>query len=104
MDNNVNNTGNQTPGKAVAALILGIASIVTSCGGLGLICAIIDLVLCGQLGNEYPELPQQAKVGKILGIIGLVLSIIALIVWIVWIIVGVTTGVALFDAFNSSYY
>ena len=30
MDNNVNNTGNQTPGKAVAALILGIASIVTS--------------------------------------------------------------------------
>lgn len=101
MDNNVNNTGNQTPGKAVAALILGIASIVTSCGGLGLICAIIDLVLCGQLGNEYPELPQQAKVGKVLGIIGLVLSIIALIVWI---IVGVTTGVAVSDAFNASYY
>ena len=101
MDNNVNNTGNQTPGKAVAALILGIASIVTPCGGLGLIPAIIALVLCSQLSNEYPELPQQAKVGKILGIIGLVLSIIALIVWI---IVGVTTGVALSDALNSSYY
>ena len=81
-------------------MILGIASIVTSCGGLGLICAIIDLVLCGQLGNEYPELPQQAKVGKVLGIIGLVLSIIALIVWI---IVGVTTGVALTDALTSYY-
>lgn len=83
MDNNVNNTGNQTPGKAVAALILGIASIVTSCCGVGLIPAIIALVLCGKLGNEYPELPKQAKAGKILGIIGLVLSIIAIIVWIV---------------------
>ena len=66
-----------------------------------MICAIIDLVLCGKLGNEYPELPQQAKVGKILGIIGLILSIIAIIVWI---IVMVTTGVAISGAMDSYYY
>ena len=42
----------KAPGKAIAALILGIASLLTGCGGVGLICAIIDLVLCSQLSNS----------------------------------------------------
>lgn len=90
-----------TPGKAIAALILGIASIVFGCGGVGLICAIIDLVLCGQLGKEYPELPKQAKVGKVLGIIGLVLGIIGLIVIAIMTATGVIAGLA---GSSSSYY
>lgn len=85
---------NQTPGKAIAALILGIASIVFGCGGVGLICSIIDLVLCSQLSNEYPELPQQAKVGKVLGIIGLVLSILAVIVIIALAATGILAGMS----------
>ncbi|CCY57689.1 putative uncharacterized protein [Clostridium sp. CAG:632] len=84
----------KAPGKAIAALILGIASLLTGCGGVGLICAIVDLVLCSQLSKEYPELPKQAKVGKVLGIIGLILGIIGLIVIIAMAATGAIAGLS----------
>lgn len=90
---------NKTPGKAVACLILGICSIVFACGGIGLVCSIVTLVLSGQLTKELGELPSQAKVGKVLAIIGLVLAVLAVIFWIVMAIVGVAAG-----ASSYSYY
>lgn len=91
MDNNQvtpTNDGEKTPGKAIACLILGICSIVFSCGGIGLICAIIGLVLNGQLAKEMGEVPQQAKIGKILCIVGLVLTVIAVIALIIMSVAG----------------
>ena len=82
-----NQPAQQTPGKAIACLILGICSIVFSCSGIvGLVCGIIDLVLSKKLVSEVAELPGQAKVGKTLGIIGLIISIIGILVWVVWFI------------------
>lgn len=85
MDNS-NYEVQQSSGKGVACLILGICSIVFSCGGIvGIVCAIISMVLSKQMA-AVAELTGPAKVGKILGIIGLVMSILGLLFWVLWFI------------------
>lgn len=79
----------QTPGKAVASIILGIVSIVCSCSGLiSLVCSIIGLVLCGQMKRELQGLPGTGKAGMALNIIGLVLGIFGILFWLILILFG----------------
>lgn len=78
-----------TPGKAIASLLLGIASIAFTCTGiLSLICSIIGLVLSSQLKREVQEMPGVGKAGKVLNIIGLVLGILGILFWLILILFG----------------
>ena len=88
MNNEVytNNEEPKTPGKAIACLILGI-------------CAIISLVLNGQLTKELGEVPQVAKVGKILSIIGIILEVLVIIGVVIFVIVAAAGA-----ASSYSYY
>ena len=101
MNNEVytNNEEPKTTGKAIECLILGICSIVFSCGGVGIICAIISLVLNGQLTKELGEVPQVAKVGKILSIIGIILEVLVIIGVVISVIVAAAGA-----ASSYSYY
>jgi hypothetical protein len=73
-----------TSGFAVAALVLGIASIVTClCYGVpSLICGILALVFHSNAmrdiysGSVAPESASMARAGRICGIIGLVLAVL----------------------------
>ena len=60
------------------SLVLGICSIVFSCGILGVIPGIIAIVL----GNKNTQYDKKAKVGMILGIVGSVLSLISIVIWL----------------------
>lgn len=64
--------------SGIPSLVLGICSIVFSCGILGVIPGIIAIVL----GNKNAQYDKKAKVGMILGIVGSVLSLISIIIWL----------------------
>ena len=66
----------------VAALVLGICSVVFSGSGIiGIILAIIGLVLAKKSDPE----DKKVKAGKILSIIGLILSILGIIAFLITI-------------------
>jgi len=81
----------QNAPNAVAALVLGICSIVFGCFFIGLICGIIGLVLAKKGTVAYNEAPDQytgegmLKAGKITSIIGIVLSALGIIYWVIWV-------------------
>lgn len=64
--------------SGIPSLVLGICSIVFSCGILGVIPGIIAIVL----GNKNTQYDKKAKVGMILGIVGSVLSLISIVIWL----------------------
>lgn len=64
--------------SGIPSLVLGICSIVFSCGILGVIPGIIAIVL----GNKNAQYDKKAKVGMILGIVGSVLSLISIVIWL----------------------
>ena len=67
---------NQKNGKAVAALVLGIVSLLGLCIPLaGIICGIIAIILAVMAKKEGSTDGKQ-KAGMILGIIGIVISIV----------------------------
>lgn len=68
---------------AIWSLIMGIASLVCSCCGGGLIWGILGVVFSNISKKNNEDGAGMAKAGKIMGIIGIVLSVIAAIVWIV---------------------
>lgn len=80
-------------GMAIAAMVLGICSILFSAGVLtGLVCAILALVFAGKVKKQTPEELQNPNRGfmlaaKICGIVGLVFSILFLILWIIYVII-----------------
>lgn len=80
---------NQSNGKATAALVLGIVSLLGICVPiLGIILGIIAIVMAGMAKKEgYTEGKQKA--GLILGIIGIVVSIV---MWIVNIFILTSGG------------
>ena len=84
----------QTNGKAIAALVLGIASIVLACYGIGLLPGIPAIILGRMSGREIEEGNGTgdglAKAGLITGIIGVVLSVFGLLYLILVIVAGVT--------------
>lgn len=76
-------------GKATAALVLGIVSVVFAFLSpiVGLICGIIAIVMSNKARNEG-YIGGAQKAGKILGIVGLVICIIMFVL-------GIVVGVAL---------
>lgn len=70
----------KNPPYSIAALVLGICSIVFSCAFVGLVCGIIGLVLSGNGFKAYRLNPDDysgtgmLQAGKITSIIGIVLG------------------------------
>lgn len=69
--------------QAILALVLGILSIITSCGGIGLIFGILAIVFAVLDKNNNGEGNKLASAGKITGIIGTSLSVIAGIIGLI---------------------
>ncbi len=84
-------TKQNAPGS-VAALVLGICSIVFSCGVVGLILGIIGLVQAKKANNAIQENPSldgagMAKAGKITSIIGIVFAALSLFYYVVFVLI-----------------
>lgn len=80
MQTNVNPIQEKSPmSSGIPSLVLGICSIVFSCGILGVIPGIIAIVL----GNKNAQYDKKAKAGMILGIVGSVLALISIVIWLV---------------------
>ena len=79
--------------KGTQILVLGILSIVLSCGVIGLVLGIITMVQSKPVLAEIDANPaaynnrQQVNIGRILGIVGLIIGIVSIIFWIIYIIV-----------------
>lgn len=95
-------SGEQTSGKAIASMVLGIVSIVT-CMGYGIIgmpCAIIAIVLAKkarlaiQAGTAPPSSQGMATAGKVCGIVGVVLNSIGLLFlgFYILVMIGLIAG------------
>ncbi|MBO4613999.1 MAG: DUF4190 domain-containing protein [Bacteroidales bacterium] len=89
---------------AVAAMVLGICSIVFGCMFVGLICGIIGLVLAKKGTEAYNEAPDQytgegmLKAGKITSIIGIILSALYIVYWIIWVAILGTAYASLWSS------
>ncbi|MBQ6277136.1 MAG: DUF4190 domain-containing protein [Bacteroidales bacterium] len=76
---------------AVAAMVLGICSIVFGCMIVGLVCGIIGLVLAKKGTDAYNAAPDQftgdgmLKAGKITSIIGIILSALGIVYCVIWV-------------------
>ncbi|MBO7570726.1 MAG: DUF4190 domain-containing protein [Bacteroidales bacterium] len=76
---------------AVAALVLGICSIVFGCMIVGLVCGIVGLVLAKKGTEAFNAAPDQyagdgmLRAGKITSIIGIILSALGIIYWVIWV-------------------
>ncbi|WP_303129821.1 DUF4190 domain-containing protein [uncultured Ruminococcus sp.] len=80
----------QKNGKATAALVLGIISLIGICIPIaGIICGIIAIILAVMAKKEGSTDGKQ-KAGMILGIIGIVISII---MWIVNAVILAGSGI-----------
>lgn len=87
----------QKNGKATAALVLGIISLIGICIPIaGIICGIIAIILAVMAKKEGSTDGKQ-KAGMILGIIGIVISII---MWIVNAVILAGSGIL--DQISSS--
>lgn len=87
----------QKNGKATAALVLGIISLIGICIPIaGIICGIIAIILAVMAKKEGSTDSKQ-KAGMILGIIGIVISII---MWIVNAVILAGSGIL--DQISSS--
>lgn len=89
---------------AVAAMVLGICSIVFGCMFVGLICGIVGLVLAKKGTEAYNEAPDQytgdgmLKAGKITSIIGIILSALYIVYWIIWVAILGTAYASLWSS------
>ncbi len=92
MDSNYNNgmdvKNNDNGNKGLLSLIMGIISILFSCGVVGIIPGIVAIVS----GSENKRSDTKAKTGLVLGIIGTILSVIGIIVWIIVWAAAVVAG------------
>lgn len=91
-------------GLAVAAMVLGICSVVMG----SLVCAILALVFSSRVKGHYPNgnlgpNTTYVKVGKICGAVGLGISIFAIVLIIVCLILLVTNGTIDY-LYNYPYY
>lgn len=80
---------------AIWSLIMGIASLVCSCCGGGLLWGILGVVFASSSKKNNEDGDGMAKAGKIMGIIGIVATVVIAIVYIVMI----AMGVASFDSY-----
>ncbi len=95
---------NQNAPYAVAALVLGICSIVFGCMFVGLVCGIVGLVLAKKGTDAYNEAPDQftgdgmLKAGKITSIIGIILSALYIVYWVIWVAILGTAYASLWSS------
>ncbi|MBR3968874.1 MAG: hypothetical protein IKJ93_04720 [Clostridia bacterium] len=93
------NTGFPGEGKGIAALVMGILSLINSLSGFGIVFAVIGIVL-GSLGVKesvaFGFENDMGKIGKILSIIGLIISVICLAIITVCLIINFNYFSAMF--------
>lgn len=91
---------------AVAALVLGICSLLFGCFFVGFICGIVGVVLAKKGLAEYnlhPELYGGAgmlNAGKIMSVIGIVFGAIYIVYYIIAACVIGSVGFSMFDLFS----
>lgn len=93
--------------NAVAALVLGILSLITSCMFIGLVLGIIGMVLGGKAKQVYNSAPTEytgygmANAGWVMSLIGTILGAIYTIYWL--IAVAILGGAGIWAASNMWY-
>lgn len=93
----------QNAPHAVAALVLGICSLVFGCFFVGLVCGIIGVVLAKKGMTEYNANPDlyggygMLNAGKIMSIIGIVLGSLYTLYYIIFVAIIGTAGFAWLD-------
>lgn len=91
---------------AVAALVLGICSLVFGCFFVGFVCGIVGVVLAKKGLTEYNLHPEQytgagmLNAGKIMSIIGIVFGAIYIVYYIIAVCIIGAAGFSLFDMFG----
>ena len=98
----------QTAPHSVAGMVLGILSIVLSCGFVGLILGIIGLVQSKKAQAALAANPELggagfAKAGKICSIVGIIIGAIAIVYWIIYFAVIIPAAIDSVDAYNYDY-
>jgi len=86
----------------VAALVLGICSILFGCFFVGFICGIIGLVLANKGLAAYQSNPGEGmlRAGKVTSIIGIVFGSIYVIYYIIAVVILGTAGFAWLEWMN----
>lgn len=93
----------KTAPNSVAALVLGICSIVFGCFFVGLICGIIGLIMAKNGLNSYNSSPEEydgngmLKAGKITSIIGIVLGSLYIIYYIFAVLIIGSTALSFME-------
>ena len=84
MGNNELNNSGQTDGLAIASLVLGIASIITTCciTYVGIVCGIVGIVLAVQSNKKQKS--GLATAGLVCSIIGIAIAVICIIITLVF--------------------
>lgn len=88
---------------AVAALVLGICSLVFGCFFVGLVCGIIGVVLAKKGMNVYNSNPSlyggygMLNAGKITSVIGIVFGSLYIVYYIIFVAIIGTAGFGMFE-------
>ena len=104
------NPPKKNDGKAVAGLILGIVSIVSSCSGSGVLFGILGIVFSCMSRKEAKNNPNGttgnsglSTGGLICSIIGILISVIMILVTMVGMVSGMLDSGSTFDSSYDSY-
>ncbi|MCL2176675.1 MAG: DUF4190 domain-containing protein [Firmicutes bacterium] len=82
----------ETPGKAIAALILGILSIVS----FGLLTGIPGMIIARQQNNEQPH--EMATIGFWLSLVGTILSVVGILILVGYLLFLLLLAIGLSNA------
>ena len=99
-------TQKQNAPYAVAALVLGICSLLFGCFFVGLVCGIIGLVLANKGLATYNANPAaysgfgMLKAGKVTSILGIIFGAIYVVYYIVAVAILGSAGLAWLDMFS----
>jgi len=93
----------QTAPYAVAALVLGICSLLFGCIFVGFVCGIVGVVLANKGIATYNQTPDQytgygmLKAGKITSVLGIVFGAIYLVYYVIAVVILGAAGFAWLD-------
>ncbi len=99
-------TQKQNAPYAVAALVLGICSLVFGCFFVGIVCGIVGLVLANKGLAAYNSQPESysglgmLKAGKITSILGIVFGAIYVVYYVIAVAILGSAGLAWLDMFS----
>jgi hypothetical protein len=87
------------PHRGTAILVLGILSLVISCGGIGWILGIIAWVMGNSdlremdAGRMDPSGRGIAQAGKVCGMVSVIMALVGVAIWVLLVVLGVAGAV-----------